>query len=147
MVSREKKYWHLQSGEKVVWACSRHSQTFVSRAFSQCSLGIAGFLGIHDSHHTRGSSGSGAGRSKCTKIHGLVLKGFSPVVTPTYRRGLNTTPRLINEEVIIRDWPDTLSIIWNCIHMANQGSLDGETVDNFRDVLTRIMDAMIPTSK
>lgn len=55
-----------------------------------------------------------------------------------------------NEEIIIeqdhaRD-SDTLSIIRDCINMANEGLRDGESVDDFCGVLTKIKDAMIPAT-
>lgn len=59
-------------------------------------------------------------------------------------------PRLANKEVIIedhvRDIPDSLSIIRDFNNIANQGLHDGDTVNDFCDVMTRIEDAIIATT-
>lgn len=58
---------------------------------------------------------------------------------------------MANKEVIIeedhvRDIPDSLSIIRDLCNIADQGLRDGDTVNDFCGVMTRIKDAMIATT-
>jgi len=62
-------------GEKAVQPCPRHSRIYIICVSPWFNLDSVDFIGLHDSHHTTGSTGTG-GRgflAVCTEVRDMVL--------------------------------------------------------------------------